>query len=232
MKSRSRAPWRAACVGLLDDAVGQLIAVRAGDVEVHAEHRRRVGERRRHVVAVADKRHRPAAQGAPAFPHRQTVGHGLARMLVVGERVDDMETLRARGELLECPVRERSDDHRVDPALEVARDVGHRLALAERHVGLQSDGAAAELANATSNVVRVRRDDFSNSIATWRPLSAARSAPRAQRAVGLEPRRQLESALEVAGVHIENREEVLAPPGSARYLSLYRLHSLRFCSLR
>ena len=90
---------------------------------------------------------RPAAQRAPPLAQRQAVGQRLARVLVVGQRVDHVQPRRRGGELLEQPLRERPDDDRVDPALEVARDVGDRLAAAERGVRLQRDHVAAELAD-------------------------------------------------------------------------------------
>ena len=117
---------------LLHDRVRQLIRLGARDVQVHAEHRRGVRERRRDVVAVADERDRAAAQRSQLFPQRQEVGNRLARMLFVGQRVDDVQPRRRGGELREQLLRERSDDDGVDPALEIARDVGDRLAPAER----------------------------------------------------------------------------------------------------
>ena len=83
---------------LLQHVWRELIAVGAGDVEVHAEHRGGIRERRRHVVAVADERDRPAAQRAPALAQRQTVRQDLTRVLVVGQRVDDVKPARAGGE--------------------------------------------------------------------------------------------------------------------------------------
>ena len=58
----------------------QLIAIRTGDVDMHAEHRRRVRERDRDVVAVADVGKRPAPQRPPVFAQRQEIGKRLARV--------------------------------------------------------------------------------------------------------------------------------------------------------
>ena len=64
---------------------------------------------------------------------------------------------------------------------------------------------------AISNVDRVRSDGFSNSIATWRPSSAsAVGACAAERPVGLHLRGELEAALELGRLEIEDRQEVLA----------------------
>ena len=65
---------------------------------------------------------------------RQAVGQRLAGMFLVGERVDDVQARRGVGESFEPRLRERADDRAGDPALEIARDVGDRLAAAERDV--------------------------------------------------------------------------------------------------
>ena len=69
-------------------------------------------------------------------------------MLLVGQRVDRRAAAARRRRTpasMSCEnVRMTT---RVDPALEVARDVGDRLALPERDVGLQRDEMAAELAD-------------------------------------------------------------------------------------
>jgi hypothetical protein len=67
---------------------------------------------------------------------RQEVGDRLARMLFVGERVDDVQPRRRRREFLEDVLGKGPDDHAVHPALEVARHVGDRLALAEPCLGV------------------------------------------------------------------------------------------------
>src|SRR5438876_616421 len=54
---------------------------------------------------------------------------------------------RRRRKFAEQTLRERPDDDRVDPPFEISRHVGNRLALAERHIGLQRDHLAAELAD-------------------------------------------------------------------------------------
>ena len=68
---------------------------------------------------------RPAT---PRFGKRQRVGQGLARMLFVGERVDDVQARRRAGEPHELRLLERADDDGRHPALEVVRHVFDRLA--------------------------------------------------------------------------------------------------------
>ena len=63
-------------------------------MHVHAEHRRRVRERHGDVVAVADVRDRAAAQRSPPFAQRQTIGERLARVLLVGQRIHDVQLRR------------------------------------------------------------------------------------------------------------------------------------------
>ena len=131
-------------------------------------------------------------------------------MLAVGQRVDDVQLRRGRGELLEQPLRERPDDDRVDPALEVARDVGDRLAPSERRVGLQRDDVAAELADgdlegrpgAQRRLLEQHRDVPAVERVGRRRLAA-------ERPVGLHLRRQIEAALEVGRLEVEDRQEIL-----------------------
>ena len=66
------------------------------------------------------------------FPQRQHVRQRLTRMLLVGQRIDDVQARRGRGERRQPRLLERADDDAGDPALEVARDVLDGLAAAER----------------------------------------------------------------------------------------------------
>ena len=114
-------------------------------MNVDAQHGAGVRERRRDVVAVADERDRTAAYRSPTLLKRQEVGDRLTRMLLVGQRVDDVQASGGRRELLERLLREGPDDDRVDPAFEVAGDIRHRFARPEGDVGLQRHHVAAEL---------------------------------------------------------------------------------------
>ena len=153
--------------------------------------------------------------GPMCSSQRQEVGDRLARVLLIGERVDDVQALGRGGELLQDVLRERPDDHAVDPALEVARDVGDRLAQPERDVRLQRDEMAAELADRDlegrarpqRRLVKQHRD-----VAAVERVGGRRLAP--QRSIRLELRGELQAALEVGGVEVEHRQEVF--PGEGR----------------
>ena len=122
-------------------------------------------------------------------------------------------------------LRERADDDRVDPALEVARDVGDRLALPERHVRLQRDDVAAELAHGDlERRARAQRRLLEQHRDVTAVERVARSAPaRPSERSAFSCARELEAALEIGGVEVEDREEVLA--ASSRGVSA---HALRF----
>ncbi len=132
-------------------------------------------------------------------------------MLLIGERVDDMQPLRGGGELLKDALRERADDDGVDPALEIARDVADRLAPAERDVRLERDEMAAELTNgdlegrprAQRRLVEQHAD-----VAAVQHVRRRRAA--SEQAVGLHLRRDLQAALEIDGVEVEDGQEVFA----------------------
>ena len=68
-------------------------------------------------------------------------------MLLVGERIDDVQVRRRVGEALKPGLREGPDDGAVHPALEIAGDIFDGLAAAERDIGRQLDDFAAELAH-------------------------------------------------------------------------------------
>ena len=65
--------------------------------------RGRVRQRGGDVVAVADEGQRAAAQRPQLLLQRQEVGDRLARVLVVGQRVDDVQAARRLRELLRAP---------------------------------------------------------------------------------------------------------------------------------
>ena len=109
-------------------------------------------------------------------------------------------------------LRERADDDGVDPALEVARDVGDRLAPSERGVGLQRHDVAAELADgdlerrarAQRRLLEQHRDVA--AVRARRPSAPARPSERSAFTCAASSRQRSRSA----GVEVEDRQEVLA----------------------
>ena len=75
--------------------VRELVALGRRDVQGDAEHARRVRERRRDVVAVADEGHASVRGRSPHCSRRRiAVGERLTRVLLVGQRVDDVQARR------------------------------------------------------------------------------------------------------------------------------------------
>ena len=145
---------------------------------------------------------------------RQKIGDRLARMLFVGQRVDDVKTRRRRGKLLEQLLRKGPDHDGIDPALEIAGDVGDRFAASQGDVGLERHEVAAELAHADlerrpraqRRLVEEHRD-----VAAIERVGGRRVA--AERAVRFEARRQLETALEIGRVEVEDGQKVFVGQG-------------------
>ena len=127
----------------------RLIRPGRGDAQLEAQLRRRKHPRPRDVARpVADERHHLPANRPAAFLERENVRQNLARMLIIGERVDRREA-RKRGELLDIPLRERADHRAVDHPPEHARGVLDRLAAAELDVvRTEEQRVPAQLANA------------------------------------------------------------------------------------
>ena len=119
--------------------------------------------------------------------------------------------MRCRGELLQQFLRERTDDDAVHPPLEIARDVGDRLALPQRHVGLQRHHVAAQFthgnlegrARAQRRLVEQQRQMPAVERVRGRRMAA-------ERAVGLHVRRELQAAIEIRRIEIEDRQKILA----------------------
>ena len=100
------------------------------------------------VVAVANVGQAQAREAAEALVQGEQVGQNLARVLEVGEGVDD----RHAGMLRQADhvgVQEDARDDGVGVAAEDTRGVDHALTLAEPDFGRrQVDGVAAELQHA------------------------------------------------------------------------------------
>jgi hypothetical protein len=132
-------------------------------------------------------------------------------MFLVGERVDDVELARRRGELLQDFLRKRPDDDAVDPSFEIARDVGDRLAPPQCYVGLQRHHVAAQFAHGDlERRARAQRRlvEQQRQMPAVERIRGRRQA--AERAVGLHVRRDLQAALEIRRIEIEDRQKILA----------------------
>ena len=125
-----------------------LVARRAGEREAEPEARRGGDPGVGHVVAIAEKGDAQAVQAAAAFDHGEAVTQHLTGVAQVGEAVDHRD-LRVPGQRHKGLVGVGAGHDEVDPAIQVARDVVDRLALAEPDVaGRQVHGVAAELRHA------------------------------------------------------------------------------------
>ena len=137
------------CRGEVHRRLVELVGVGRGDDDVDAGDHRRAHERAADVVGIADVGQAHAPQvGAEALAQRQQVGQRLARMVIVGEAVDDGHA-RPLGQLVDVGLRERADHDRVEVAREHHRRVAHGLAAAQLELALrQVERVAAELVHA------------------------------------------------------------------------------------
>ena len=84
----------------------------------------------RHVVAVADERQLQAVQTAEALLQRQHVRQRLAGMIQIAQRVDHRHARPVR-QLFDGGLRKHARHDALRPAVQIPRDVFHRLALAD-----------------------------------------------------------------------------------------------------
>ena len=141
-------------------------------VTLHAEHRDGLRQRRRDVVAVADERDRAAAHVAQRSMQRQAIGQRLARMLLVGERVDDVEARRGGGEFAPGAPARRSGPRRAwtqRSRFRATSSIVSRPPSATSGGGSMTSPPSSR--TAIWNVERVRSDGFSKSSATCLPSS-------------------------------------------------------------
>jgi len=116
--------------GVCDDvSVGRVI-LRRGDAEIHAEARGEVGERVADVVAIADVGELQAFERAEFFFESEEIGERLAGMEFVGERVDD-GNFRGGRHFVEDALLVNAGDDALDPAFEIAGNIGDGFAFAE-----------------------------------------------------------------------------------------------------
>ena len=134
-------------------------------------------------------------------------------MFAVAQRIDHMKLRGRRRKLFEQLLRKRPNDDRVDPPLDIARDVGNRFPFAERGIRLQRYHVAAEL---------VHRNFERRTRAERRLLEQHRHVPAiervrrrreaAERSVRFHLRREIETAFELDRIEVEHREEIFSGP--------------------
>ena len=194
------------------------VARRRGHAHVEAGERAGQHERVSDVVAVADVREAHAGQAPEALPQREQVGEGLARMLGVGEGIDDRDRCGLR-HLDQGVVREGAQDDGVDQARQVARHVGRALPPAEPDlVGAERDGVATEARHrdleadprAEARLLEQQRD----LAARQRPIRRDRGPIAAQKLGAVEQAREAQ-AVEVLGAQQVARRAPLRRVGSA-----------------
>jgi len=137
-------------LGIGDDFGKRGVVGRRGDAEVHAETRGQIDERVADVVAIADVRELEAAKIAESFGEREIVGECLARMEFIRERVDD-RNVRVSRQIFENFLLVDAGNDALDPAVEIAGDIGDGFACAEAGLGLgvvEKDDVAAHALNA------------------------------------------------------------------------------------
>ena len=121
--------------------------------------------------------HAPSPMNATVLPSfcrtPENVRKNLARMLVVGQRVDGRDAGKLR-ELLHVALRERADDRAVDHPAQHARGVLDRLAAAQLNlVRVKNIVFSPSSRMPTSNETRVRVDDLETfSAQVGRPAAA------------------------------------------------------------
>ena len=187
-----------------------LVAGRAGDPDVHGGERAGLHQRVRDVVAVADVGHGDVLELAEVLLQREQVGERLARMVVIGQRVDHRHRRRG-GDRFDVRLRERADDDRRAVGGQDARRVGDRLAAAElelvgaqhdRHRPEPVDGRLDRDARARRRLGEVARD----RLAAQRLVPAARPP--------LHRGGELEQLLELTRAQVGDAQQVLGVCGS------------------
>ena len=167
--------------------------------------RAREQQRVRHVVAVAQVRERAALEPAEPLADREQVGERLARMLEVGQGVDDRDR-GGRGEDLQPLLLERPQHDRVDVAADSTRPVSSIVSPRPSCSSVDeiTSGCAPSSATPTSNDTRVRVDGFSKISATERPCEPVGVCG----GIGLDLGRQLEQPGELRRGQVVDGEVV------------------------
>ena len=159
------------------------------------------------VVSVADVGELEAAEGAEFFFESKEIGERLAGMKFIGERVDHGNA-GVSGHFLEDFLLVDASDDAVDPAIEIARDIGDGLARAERGEACVWSRKTTEppmLWMPTSKVTRVRSEGFSKISAMNFPVQRGSVTARARFDVGGE----LKQIARVRGAPFRSGEQII-----------------------
>ncbi len=116
--------------GVGDDVGVRRVIFWSGDAEINAEARGQIGQRVADVVAVADVGELQAFERTEFFFESEEIGERLTGMEFVGERVDDGD-FRGCGHFVEDALLVNARDDAMDPALEIAGDIGDGFAFTE-----------------------------------------------------------------------------------------------------
>jgi hypothetical protein len=151
-------------------------------------------------------------------------------MLIVGQRIHDVQPRRRGGEFREHTLGERADDHRCHPPLEVSRDVGDGFAAAERGLRIQLEHVPADLADGDGERrMRAQRGFFEEHRHMTPAEYAGGRCVAPERTVGFHPGCELEAAFEVGRLEIEHGEKILA--GDAAGLAHHRTRQVLYSAL-
>ncbi len=178
---------------------------RGGEDELHPRQARRLRQRAGDVVAVPHERDLQPLERAEVLPQREDVGQRLARVVLVGERVDDGPA-RSLGQLVDRRLREGAHHDRRGIAGERPRRVAERLASPELQlVGAQDEREHPEpLGRGREGDARARRgllEEADDGVAAQRVDEPVR--PLLHRHGEVEQRRQ------TVRVEVRHAEEVV-----------------------
>src|SRR5580765_432163 len=174
---------------------------------MNAEARGEIHQGMANVVSIADVGELETAEGAEFFFESKKIGERLTRMKFIGERVDHRNA-GVGGHFPEDFLLVDASDDSVNPAIEIARDIGDGLARAERGGSLrvveENDRAAHALdtdvegdAGAQRGLFENQRDEFSRE----RGSVAARAR--------FDVRRELEQISRMRGAPFRSGEQII-----------------------
>ena len=191
--------------GFGDHFGGGSVVGGSGDAQIDAEARREKKKRVTNVVAVADVGKFESAEGAELFFEGEKIGEGLARMKFIGERVDHRNA-GVGGHFLENALFVNARDDAVNPAFEIASDVGDGFAFAEAGLGVVEKNDVATHAlnadfkgdtSAERGLFKNEREDF------------VAQAGGLARGLGFDVRGELKEVARVRGIPFSAGEEIV-----------------------